>query len=180
MTRKHVVGVVVVFVLAAGLGLAYFLGVGPAPGGGGDSIEEFPTAGEGSGDSDDGDLSDSSASSEEGPFSFTVDEVEECGRTCRDVTATVYNEQDEPASGVTVYTRVFAGENNTDRDDVVWEGSDEVGALEAGTSYTGTERIELSYRDGLKVDREDGWITILTTVESDETTVTFRDSEQVA
>jgi len=29
-------------------------------------------------------------------------------------------------------------------------------------------------------DQEDGWITIVTTVESDETTITFQDDEQVA
>jgi hypothetical protein len=52
--------------------------------------------------------------------------------------------------------------------------------MDPGTSHTTTERVELSLRDARKVDQNDGWITILTTVESDDTTVTFQNSEQVA
>jgi hypothetical protein len=65
-------------------------------------------------------------------------------------------------------------------DEIVWEGTEDVGAMDPGTSYTTTERVELSLRDARKVDQNDGWITILTTVESDDTTVTFQNSEQVA
>lgn len=48
-------------------------------------------------------------------------DVEECGQTCRDVTSTLSNNQDETATGVTVYTRVFAGEDNTAQEDLELE-----------------------------------------------------------
>jgi hypothetical protein len=114
------------------------------------------------------------------PFSFTIDDIEECGRTCRDVTASLHNNQDEPATGVTVFTRVFAGEDNTAEDDLVWQGREEVGAVDAGASYTTTGRVELSFQEAWKVNQHDGWVTIVTTVRTDQRTVTFRDSEQVA
>jgi uncharacterized protein involved in tellurium resistance len=183
MNRKHGIAVgLVVLALAVAIGAMAYTGVGPAPGGGsGESIEEFPTeepsTAEESG-SNDGSTTTTSPDTE--PFSFTIDETEECGTTCRDVTATLYNEQDETATGITTYIRIFAGEDNADTNDVVWEGTVDVGTLEAGASHTTTERVELSFQGARKVDRNDGWITIQTTVESDDTTVTFRNSEQVA
>lgn len=184
MNRRYLLGgVLVVLVLAVGIGWAGYTGVGPAPGGSsGDTIDEFPTP---SGGDDGGSgtsstsSSSSSSSTDTPPFTFTVDDLEECGHTCRDVTATLHNEQEETATGVTVYIRIFAGKDNTDTDDIVWEGSEEVGTLEAGGHHTTTERVELSVRDGWSIEREDGWITILTAVETDDRTVTFQDSEQV-
>ena len=163
-----IAGLVGVLVVVLALGSALYLGVGPAPGGdSGDEIEEFPTA-------------DTTASDEVEPFSFVIDEIEECGETCRDVTATVDNNQDEAATDVTVYIRIFAGQDNTNTDDIVWEGTEDAGNMAAGADHTTTERVELSLQDARKIDQEDGWITILTTVESDDTTVTFQDSERVA
>ncbi|WP_280536647.1 hypothetical protein [Halopenitus sp. POP-27] len=183
MNRKHgIAGGLVVLGLAIAVGAMVYTGVGPVPGSdSGESIEEFPTeepATEQPVDDDDGSTTTSSADTD--PFSFTIDETEECGTTCRDVTATLYNEQDETATGITTYIRIFAGEDNTDANDVVWEGTADVGTLEAGASHTTTERVELSLQEARAVDRNDGWITIQTTVESDDTTVTFRNSEQVA
>lgn len=168
--RKYLIGgILVVLVLAVGVGAAVYYGVGPAPGGeSSDPIEDFPVG------------TPAEPDSETAPFTFTIDDFEECGATCRDVTATLHNQQDEAATDVTVYTRVFAGENNTDTDDLVWEGTEAVGTIEAGASYTSTERVELSLQEARKVDKHDGWVTIVTTVESNEVTVTFQDSEQVA
>lgn len=176
MNRMYVVvGIVSLVILSIGVGAALYTGVGPAPGDtSGEPIDDFPTATE-SNDDDAG----SSSSADMPPFSFVVDDVEECGTTCRDVTATLHNHQNETATGVTVFIRIFAGENNTDTDDVVWEGTVEVGTLESDAAHTSTERVELSLRDGRKVDQEDGWITIVTAVETDERTVTFQESEQV-
>ncbi len=176
MNRTYLIGgAVVVLVVAVGLGAALYTGAGPAPGGdSGDEIEEFPTA-----DDADTDDSDTTSPDETDPFSFNIDEIEECGETCRDVTATLDNNQDETATNVTVYIRIFAGQDNTDTDDIVWEGTEDAGTVEAGEDHTTTERVELSLQDARKIDQEDGWITILTTVESDDTTVTFQDSERV-
>lgn len=177
MNREYVAGgVLVVVVLAAAVGAMAYTGAGPAPGGdSGDSdIEEFPTENS----TGDGGSGTSSATDSE-PFTFTVDETTECGTTCRDVTATLYNEQNETATGVTTYIRIYAGENNTATDDIVWEGTVDVGTLEGGASHTTTERVELSLQDARKVDQNNGWITIQTTVESDDTIVTFQESKQV-
>ncbi len=169
MNRKYVGVILLAVVLLGGVG-AIYAGVGPLAGSDSDDeTEEFPTGTEYNSDGD----------SDVPPFSFTVDEIEECGQTCRDVTATLTNDRNETASEVTVYIRIFAGENSTDPDDLVWEGTEEVGILEAGGTHTTTERIDLSLWDARKVEQNDGWITVLTTIESDEETITFSDSERV-
>ena len=168
-------GVLVAVLLLAGIGMAAFTGGDPVhrddPG---DTMSTVPT------ETPPDDGNPSVDTDDAPPFSLTIDEVDECGQTCRDVTATLHNDQTDTANRVIVSIAIYAGEDSTDEDDLVWEGSVDVGTLEAGASYTTTERVELSYWDSLAVSRNDGWITIHTTVESDERTVTFRDSEQVA
>jgi hypothetical protein len=170
----------VVVLLAVGIGAAVYDGVGPAPGGtvSGEELTDFPTATsatEGTAGGESGGLTATAAP----PFTFTIDEIEECGQTCRDVTATLHNNQDDTATGVTVFTRVFAGEANTAEQDMVWEGKEEVGTIDAGATHTTMRRIELSLQEANKIQQNDGWITIVTTVQTDDQTVTFRDSEQV-
>ncbi len=133
VTLRHVAGgVLVVVLVAAGLGAAFYYGIGPAPGGtaSGAELTEFPTAtpSNGGGGSDDG--GSATTPTEMSPFSFTIDNIEECGQTCRDVTATLSNNQDDPATNVTVFTRVYAGKDNTAQEDLVWEGKEEVGTVE--------------------------------------------------
>lgn len=182
MERNHLIGAVLaVIVLGIVVAGAFYTGVGPAPGGASESepITDFPTATPHDASSGDGSSAGATPESTTSPFSFTVERIEECGRTCRDVTVTLVNNHNEAATGITVFTRLFAGQNNTDTDDRVWEAKEDVGTLEAGESYTMSKRVELSLQEGLTIERNDGWITILTTVQSDETTVTFKDSEQV-
>ena len=176
MNHRYVIGgVLVVLVVVLGIGAALYTGMGPAPGGdSGEEIEDFPIAD----DADDGG-SEATSPDDTDPFSFTIDTIEECGETCRDVTVTLDNNQNETATNVTVYIRIFAGQDNTHTDDIVWEGIEDAGTVEAGEDHTTTERVELSVQDARKIDQENGWITILTTVESDDTTVTFQDSERV-
>lgn len=162
-------GILLLCVLAFAVGAAIFTGVGPFPSETSEPITDFP--------SDDQIDEDSS---EDPAFSFVVDDVQECGMTCQDVTATLHNNQNETATGVTGYIRIFAGSDNTDTDDLVWEGTEEIGTIEAGRPHTTTKRVELSVGDARKVDRENGWITILTVVKTDQKTVRFRESEQVA
>lgn len=182
MNRNYLIaGILLVIVLAVGLGWALYTGAGPAPGGtdSGETLTDFPTATPGDNSASTGGT-DSIATTDTPPFTFTIDEVEECGQTCRDVTASLHNNQDETATGTTVFTRIFAGEDNTDTDDLVWEGKEEVGTLDAGATHTTTRHVELSLQEARKIDQHDGWITIVTTVQTDERTVTFRNSEQVA
>lgn len=188
MLRK-LFAVGVAAVLLAGGGLAFASGFGPAPGGdseaGGSDLTEFPTAtpapgstptADGTGDGRD--ESASAATPVRQPFAVTIDRVEECGRTCRDVTVSLTNRQSDAASGVTVYTRVFVG-NSTDEDDVVWRGTEDVGGLAAGETHTATRRVELSYSEAYEVRQADGWITVQTTVQTDERTITFTERRDV-
>lgn len=167
--------------LISGLGAAYYSGFGPAPGGAdaGDQITDFPTQTPAAdGTEDDGSQATPTAT---GPaFAFTIDQIQECGLTCRDVTATLHNNQESAETEVTVYSRIYAGQNSTDSDALVWEGKQDVGTLEAGAPYTSTRQVEISLQAAQQIEQAGGWVTIVTTVQSDERTVTFRDSERVA
>jgi len=199
----------VVVLVAAGLafagGLAVAGGYGPVPdaglagptdGGAGDdgslSDEEFPTAtptptaapdggGAGTPTSDGGgstgDASTATATPTP-PFAVSIVSVEECGETCRDVTVDLTNQQDADATGVTVYTRIFAG-NGTDGEQV-WSGEERVGTLAAGETHTATKRVELGFSDALAVNDAGGWVTVQTTIETDDRTVTFTEQRKVA
>lgn len=185
-TKVIAAGIVVIVVLLGGLAGAVLTGVGPAPGGdSGGEVTDFPTAtpgsGGGSGDSTSGGGSDggsgggsadTATATAIADFDFVIDRIEECGDTCRDVTSTITNQQDTDATGVTVYSRVFAG-NQTNSDDRVWSGKEEVGTLPAGESYTATKRVELSLSEAYSVRQADGWITIQTTIQTDDQTITF-------
>lgn len=176
------VGAVAVVLLAGGL--AFASGYGPAPGGAGEAdadAEEFPTATptpEPTDDGSSGDEATSTATPTTQPFAVVIEQVEECGETCRDVTVSLTNRQSDAASDVTVYTRVFAG-NSTDDGDVVWRGTEAVGSLGAGETHTTTKRVELSYSEALAVERADGWVTVQTTIETADRTVTFSERRNV-
>lgn len=154
MERDHLIGILLAVVaLAIGVWAAFFVGEGPLPGG----DDSGTTSG----------------------FSFAVDSIENCGRTCQDLTVTLDNDGADAASQLTLHTRIFAGKNNTAESDLVWEDTLAVGTLEPGGSYTTTERVEFSFREGQKITDEDGWVTIRTTVESTETEITFERSRQI-
>ena len=171
-----------VVLLIAGVGGAFLAGLGPLQGDrSGESVSELPTeateATEGDTANTDTTDSDGGAASAP-PFALTVDAIEECGRTCRDVTSTLTNQQNSTAADITVYTRIYAG-NSTDAD-VVWAGSEDVGTLEAEESYTTTRRVDLSFGDAYAIERADGWITVQTTVETADRSVTLSDQRKVA
>ena len=183
---------VALVVLVVGAGAAVFAtGLGPAPGGSsGDEITDFPTAtatptgadATGGGDGDPVSAADATAAGTATPerrpaFVTTVGSVESCGRTCRDVASTVRNDGTAPATGVTVYTRIFVGQETSG--DVVWGGREDVGRLPAGATHAATKRVELSLAEAAAVERADGWITVQTTIQSDQRTVTFAESRQV-
>lgn len=187
-----VAGAVVVAVLA--VGLAFTAGAGLLGGGSDASVPaasgpSASDAGGGGGSSSGGGAGGGSAGSGGGdagtatptpepPFDLDVESVESCGSTCRDVTATLENQQDRRATGVTVYTRVFAG-RGTDGD-VVWEGTRDVGTLDAGGADTATQRMEIGYFDAIAIKQADGWITIVLTIETDRQTVRFQERRDVA
>ena len=176
--------VVAVALVATGVAFVGVLGPSGGDGGGGDfptasapesGGDSSTTAGGGSGSGDSGGGTTEAA---QRPFALDIESVEECGQTCRDVTATVENQQDSQATGVTVYTRIHVG-RGTDGD-VIWEGTNQVGTLAAGSSETDTQRIELGYFDAIAVERADGWITIVLSIDTDRQTVTFQERRDVA
>lgn len=180
--RSIAVGAVVVFVVVV-TGVI-FVGASGA-GGGGDAgaaaaDEPFPTEAASTTDSgsSSGDGPGDAGTTDSGPsFAFTIDRIESCGETCRDVTTTLTSE-DAGSTDVTVYTRIYVG-NGTDGD-VAWQGSEPIGDLDAGESYTGTKRVDLSMTDAFAIQRAGGWITVQTTIESDEKTVTTTERRKVA
>lgn len=194
MPGKRTIAVLAVSLLVVGAGAAALAtGFGPAPGGesGGDDIEHFPTetsaddSTSGSGDDSNSgsdstdDSSDDTQQVASSPFTFVIDQIEDCGTTCRDVTVTLTNEQNQTDEDVTVYTRIYAG-NTTDDDARIWEGKEAVGTMDAGASVTRTQRVSLSYSDAYSVQQNDGWITVVTTVQSNNETLTFTEHRDVA
>lgn len=180
MARKLIALVVVGLLVVGGVAFALATGFGPAPGGDADSTEAFPTAT--SGAADDGGSGDDTAGTEtavDNPFAVVIENTETCGDTCSDVTVSLTNRQSVDATGVTAYTRVFAG-NSTDASDEVWRGSEDIGTLAAGETYTTTKRVELSYSEAFAVQQADGWVTIQTTIQTDDRTITFSERENVA
>lgn len=172
MSTSSVAAVAVLLaLLTAGISAAYYAGVGP--GGSEGPLADSPT------DRQLGATSSGEPVAAGAPFSFTIERIEACGRTCRDVTAGLQNTRDVAATDVTVSTRIYAGQDATD-EDLVWAGTESVGTLEAGGTHTTTRRVELSLQEGLTIEAHGGWITIVTTVRSDERTVTFRDRRRVA
>jgi hypothetical protein len=183
-----VVALVAVVLVAA----AFVLPDGPVPGAGGDEPIDGATDGAagdgGDGASDGGSGSSASTplvtvsgvegtATAEKPFAFTIDEIEQCGSTCRDVTSTVTNQQSSEATGVDVTTDIYAG--NETSGDTIWSGEEDVGTLPAGESYTATKRVDLGMSDALAVEQNDGWITIETTIESDSKTMTIIERRDV-
>ena len=174
--------VIIALLVAVGAG-AVVLGDDILPGSDSGDAESFPTATpqetteSSSGNDSDGSGTDAEVTATP-PFAFVIDNIEECGTTCRDVTTTLTNQQDTTAEEITVYSRIFAG-RGVDEDDQIWRGEEPVGTLGPGESYTTTREVELSFQEGLAVQNEDGWITIQTTVETADQTVTFTEERQV-
>jgi hypothetical protein len=181
VSAPKLAGVAVVAVTLGVVGAAAF-GVGPVspavPPSGGAATDTpdatGPDSGSSGGGGGGGSDGDTTATAEPAPFGFQIDSIETCGTTCRDVTATLTNQRDTAASDVTVTTRIYV------ESDQIWQGSEEIGRLAAGESATTTKRVELGYLDAAKVQNNDGYITVETTVATAEDTYTFSGRRQVA
>ncbi|WP_129114531.1 hypothetical protein [Halegenticoccus tardaugens] len=91
-------------------------------------------------------------------FRFAVERIEECGTTCRDVTVVVTNTGDRVDSEVVVVSRISAD------GDELWRGQETVDSMDRDERVTRTERVDLGYADAYKVQRNDGYVTIDTTI----------------
>lgn len=182
-----------VLVLLGAVGYAYIEGVGPLNEDPDAGLEESPeteaTYGMGSGT--EGSLSGSDGArggtdggtetetdgpteaGDTGPaFAFTVESVDRCGRTCREVNAALHNRRDEVAKGTVVYTRIYAG-NSTDEEDLVWADNREIPSVEGGGVYRSTDRVKLSPQKAEEVRENDGLVTVEATVEGQHGTERF-------
>jgi hypothetical protein len=181
--------VALVVVVAVGILGAAVLGVGPIPSDpspDGGTTTDDPTGddpgagstgsdGDGSAGGDAGGSSENAtATPEPAPFGFQIDSIEECGTTCRDVTATLTNQRGSPASDVTATTRIYV------KEDKIWQGSEEIGRLDAGESATTTKRVEIGYFDAAKIKNNDGYITVETTITTAGESYTFSGRRKVA
>lgn len=85
--------------------------------------------------------------------------------------------QNEMATGITGYICIVTDADDTDTAAVISGKPEEIGTLEAGGLHTTTKRIEFSIGDA---DRENGLMTTLTVVNTNEKTVRFQEREQAA
>lgn len=92
-------------------------------------------------------------------------EIVECGFTCREATSTITNTGAEDATNVRVTVNVYAD------DHLIWETEEALGQLEAGSTITRTERIDVSLGEALVIRDNDRRITIEMTISSDQRTV---------
>ena len=107
-------------------------------------------------------------------YDFTIENVEECGSTCRDVTAVLANAGDETRRNVRVTTEVYAD------GDLLWSGNETVGTLAPGEAHTSTKRVNVGLGGGMKIQSNDGYVTIVTVVRSDDGTTRFSERRKVA
>lgn len=175
-----VCGIAALLVVGSGGAVASGFGSGPGPGFGPDNAPgngaapgETPASPPDNGGGNDG----TETATDEPAFTVVADNTEKCGRTCRDVTSTVTNRQNATAENVTVATQIYAGKQANGKQ--VWQGSADVGTLEEDESHTATKRIELGFGDAIAVKGAGGWVTIETTVESDDRTVTLTEQRDV-
>lgn len=189
VSRKGAAVGVVVLLVVAGAGASTGV-LGPLsaladdlPGTSGDadptSAPESNADDGGSGSDDGGGGGSAGTPTEREPFGIRIVSVEECGDTCRDVTIRVTNRLNESAGGVGIVSRIFAGKRGDDGDEL-WEGEAGLGTIGASSSVTVEKRVKLGYFDAAKVKNNDGWITVRTTVTSDDAEATYVEEKNVA
>lgn len=106
-------------------------------------------------------------------FVMATEEIEACGFTCRDVTSTLGNVGAADATDVRVAVVV------TVDDERIWEETESIGTLETGDGETRTRRVDVELNDALAVQRNDGRVTVETTIVSDELSATFAREERI-
>lgn len=108
-------------------------------------------------------------------FAYQITNIAEINDTAREVTVDLTNDGNASAENVRVTTQVYAG-NTTADDEQVWDGTEELGEVAVDETVTFSQTIALSFDDALAVESADGWITIVTTIQTadGEVTITSR------
>ena len=112
------------------------------------------------------------------PFVPELENMEECGETCREATVALQNKMSVDAENVVVYVRLYAGDS-TNSEDVIWGENRELGTLGAGEVYRETETVDLTPQQANKVRETEGVVTAKATIESDQATATFVERDNV-
>lgn len=107
-------------------------------------------------------------------YEFVIENIEKCGTTCRDVTARLTNDGAEARQDVRVTTKMYAD------GDLLWSGNETVGTLDSGESHHSTKRVDVGFSGGMAIRSNDGYVTIVTIVESASGTTRFSERRKVA
>ena len=186
------VTVVGVILVASVVGAAYVTDVGdtllggdqtetPAP-----TVQPTPTATDGGelttdtglngggGDTVSSGVADATPTPKAYDFQFQILNTKSCGQTCRDVTVRLTNRGAKTATGVTAKSRILVD------GDQIWSGTENIGTVSPGESVTRTKRVKLGLFDAAKVQQNNGYVTIKTTVTWDDGSRTFTKRVKVA
>jgi hypothetical protein len=104
---------------------------------------------------------ESRPTTETGRLQFSIGETENCGRTCRTVTATLTNTGSHPVSDIVIESTVLAGDSR------IWRERRSIDALGAGESTTTTTRIDIGLLEGAAIESNNGYVTIKTVIISE-------------
>lgn len=126
------------------------------------------------GDAGDSNAEGTTTRAENPGYGFTIETIEKCGSTCRDVTARLANSGSETRRAVRVTTKMYAG------DDLLWSGNETVGTLDAGESHVSTKRVQVGFGGGMAIKSNDGYVTIVTIIDSASGTTRFSERRKVA
>lgn len=116
---------------------------------------------------------DSTRTDADSGYALDIRSIDRCGSTCRDVTAALVNEGSSARRNVTATTEVYAD------GDLLWSGNESVGTLSAGESYASTKRVQVGLSGGMKIQANDGYVTIVTVVRSDDGTTELAERRNV-
>lgn len=174
MNRRLLVAAVVVLALAGAgaLTVADDFASDPAPDAGGDATTSAGDAREETATTP-ATVDSATTTGDDAGYALDIRRIENCGSACRDVTAALTSEG-ATRRNVTATTRVYAD------GDLLWTGNESVGTLAAGDSHTSTKRVQVGYAGGMKIRANDGYVTIVTVVESDSGTAEFAERRKVA
>jgi hypothetical protein len=177
VSRRTLVAVVALLAVVAG-GLLVLDGGLP---GGTPGVSESTTTTAGTGPGADGTTSGAATGTTGGSgidaggsdYAFAIERIEPCGNVCRNVTARLTNEAETAREDVRVTTRMVVD------GDVIWSGNESVGTLAPGESHTSTRRVDVGFTGGLKISANDGYVTIVTVVRSEDGVARFENRRKV-
>lgn len=94
-------------------------------------------------------------------FRFAYNRTQPCGLLCRDATGQITTTDNTTAENVSVRVRLRSGRS------IIWSGSEPVGVLTAGDTYTSTQRINLGTHALNTISQNDGRVALVVEIRSD-------------